>query len=187
MRRSRWTCDQGVMRLGVKFGILALGVAALAAWSLAGCRFHSREITSLDRKEAASLASEGRFAATLKEWPRAEGLFAQAAEKCPDTGEYWVSLGIARVSLGKRSEAKDAYVSAVSAYEDAAKAAPASTQPILQKIYVLALLGRVDEARLVLEKERGRLPEDRDLRMFAESRELDRLLADPGFRQIALH
>jgi len=163
-----------------------LVVAALAASALAGCRFRSKEVTSLERKEAASLASEAQFAVTLRDWARAEGLFAQAARECPDTGDYWVSLGITRVRLGRRSEAKSAYGSAVAAYEDAAKAAPALAQPILQRIYALALMGRADEARRVLEKERSRRPDDRELRIFAETRQLDRILADPGFREIAL-
>ena len=50
---------------------------------------------------------------------------------------------------------------------------------------MLALLGQADDARATLEQARRDLPNDRSLRRFAENRELDRMLADPDFKQLA--
>jgi len=175
------------MRKNGPFAMRMMAPAALlGAIVLAGCRFHSREITSLQRKEAANLVSEAQFAVTLKDWSRAEGLFAQAAELCPDTGDYWVDLGMVRVRLGKRGEAKSDYASALSAFKDAVSADPSASQPVLQEIYTLVLMGRMDDARRVLEKERSRRPDDSDLRAFAESGRLDQIRTDPGFKEAAL-
>ena len=50
-------------------------------------------ITPLERDKAANDMSEANFALTLKDWGRAEGLYAKATELCPDEGDAWVSLG----------------------------------------------------------------------------------------------
>ena len=69
-----------------------------AALALCGCRH--REITKLEREEAANMASEADFAVTVKEWSRAEGLYSKAAALCPDTGDLWLNLGVVRMRLG---------------------------------------------------------------------------------------
>ena len=80
-----------------------------------GCSPKSKEITSLQRKEAATLDSEAQFALQLKDLARAEGLIAKAADLCPDTGKYWVDLGSIRVRLGKKDAARTAYQGALKA------------------------------------------------------------------------
>ena len=94
----------------------AVMLAALVLSSLTGCG--RKEITVLQRKEAANLASEAQFASTLRDYARAEGLYAKAAELCPDNGEYWVVLGVTRKRLKDNSGAKKAYENAVDAYGD---------------------------------------------------------------------
>lgn len=172
------------------FFLLAVAVALLAG----GCKPKSKEITSLQRKEAASVVSEAQFALQLKDLARAEGLLAKAAELCPDTGKYWVDLGSVRVRLGKKEAARTAYEGALKAYEaDAAKTKEETKDrvggeagPALQQIYVLALLGRVDEARAVLAKAYKQFPENRAVRSFVEQKQIDKMIADPSFKLIAL-
>ena len=88
-------------------------LAVLVVLGAAGCRPPPKEITSLQRKEAATLVSEAEFALQLKDLARAEGLLAKAADLCPDTGKYWVDLGSVRVRLGKKDAARTAYLAAL--------------------------------------------------------------------------
>jgi tetratricopeptide (TPR) repeat protein len=166
-----------------RFMLVLWGVAALSA---TGCGRRSKEITSLQRKEAASLASEAEFAVTLRDLPRAEILLTKVAALCPDTGEYWVGLGSLRMRLGDRDGAKSAYQSALRAYQDAAKGEKADGAQVLQQIHALALLGRVDEARKLLEKSEKKFPNDRLIRDFIQERQLDQMLADPTFKGMSL-
>lgn len=140
----------------------------------------------MQRKEAASLASEADFALTLRDLRRAEGLFVKVVELCPDTGEYWINLGAVRMRLGSRETAQKAYESALDAYKQAAKREPKDAAPVLQQVYVLALLGRVDDARKLIEKTQKNYPDDRAVRTFVQEHHFDRLLADPGFKEISL-
>lgn len=160
---------------------LALVLAAVLA--LSACRH--REITKLERDEAANMASEADFAVTVKEWSRAEGLYAKAAALCPDTGDYWVNLGMVRMRMSNREGARSAYKEALDAYREAASLNPSDTQAVIRRIYVLVVLGRVEEARSVLEKARSKYPDDWALKRFAEDQELDKMIADPGLKSIS--
>lgn len=162
-------------------------LAALALFANAGCKPKAKEITTLQRKEAATLVSEAQFALQLKDLARAEGLLTKAAELCPDTGKYWVDLGSIRVRLGKKDTARTAYTAGLKAYEEEA-AKPETKEPgaMLQQIYVLGLLGRVDDARAVLAKAQKQYPESRAVRSFAEGKQIDKMIADARFKEIAL-
>ena len=163
-------------------------IAVAAALLLgAGCKPRAKEITSLQRREAASLASEAQFALSVRDVARAEATYARAAVLCPDWGDYWLELGRCRVKLGNRGTAKDAYKSALAAYEADAKRDAANRGPaLLRQIYVLALLGRADDARAVLAKALKDDPGNRGLREFAEAKQLDELLASAEFKAAAL-
>ena len=161
-------------------------VAALLFAAGAGCGGKKKEITSLERKQAAALVSEAEFAATLRDWPRAEGLLAQAAELVPDTGELWLKLGSTRMKLGRRDSAKAAYKNAYDAFDDQMKAKKTDPEPRLQQVTVLALLGHPENARELLEKTARDFPDHRDVRLFIEQKRLDRMLADPQFKELAL-
>lgn len=161
------------------FSVVALALAA-------GCKPKSSAVTDLQRKEAAHLVSEAQFAITLRDFARAEPLFEKAAKLAPDTGDYWVNLGVARRRLGKVSEARAAYKHAREAFRDAYKSEPKRVDAMLQEVYALALLGQVQEAREALEKAQKKLPDNRSLREFAETKQLDRILSDPTFKEIAL-
>lgn len=157
-------------------------LGAMAALALAGCR--AREITSLQRKEAASVASEAEFAVTIRDWKRAEGLYARAIDLCPDAGDIWLNLGIARMHLVDHPGARSAYKGALRAYEDAMDREPANSEVVLRRAYVLVLLGRADEARGVVDRARSKHPDDRRLRVFVENKDLDRMVADPRLKAI---
>jgi len=156
----------------------------VSAVLLAGCS--RKEVTALERKQGASFASEADFAVTLRDYARAEGLLAQAVQVCPDTREYWLSLGIVRRRLDNRSGAKAAYEQALELARDTYRRNSQDTQPLLQQAYILALLGRMDDARDVQAKAQKDHPDDRGVRIFVEGRQLDQLAADPGFKAISL-
>ena len=164
--------------------ILAVGLGASAA----GCGGRKKEITELQRKQAEHLVAEADFAINMRDWARAEGVLARATNLVPDNGAYWSSLGATRVRLGNKAGAKDAYLRALKAYEEEAAADKTGTdvEPWLKQVYVLALLGRVNDGRALLEKIDKKFPRDRNVRAFIEGRQLDAMLADPLFKQAAL-
>jgi Flp pilus assembly protein TadD len=161
----------------VLFGILAI-------LFLGGCK--PKEITPLARKQGATLASDANFAMSVRDYARAENSLDQATKACPDEPEYWMGLGIARRRLENRKGAKAAFQEALKASEAQYKRDPKNPQPVLQQVYLLALLGRVDEARTRLEKAKAKHPDSRDLRIFVENDQLNRLMADPAFKELAL-
>jgi tetratricopeptide (TPR) repeat protein len=171
----------------LKIRAFGLAFLVLVACSVVnGCKPGGKKITDLQRKEAAHLDSEAQFAVTMRQWERAEGLYAKAAELCPDTGLYWLSLGVSRMQLGKRDAAKEAYKGALKAFQHEVSLEKTDIQPWLKQVEVLALLGRVDDARALLEKAAKQFPNDRAVRSFIENKALDRMLADPTFKQNAL-
>lgn len=158
-----------------------------AALLLGGCGPKAGKVTATQRQEAAALVSEAQFALSVRDPARAESLLAKAVALCPDTGDYWLNLGRVRVRAGNRPGAKSAYQSAIEAYAyDAAANPRVYPTAVLRQIYVLALLGRSDEARALLAKARKNRPDDRDLRTFAESRELETMVTTAAFKEAAL-
>jgi tetratricopeptide (TPR) repeat protein len=165
-----------------------LTLAAMAALLFgAGCKPKVKEISSLQRREAESLVSEAKFALSVRDIARAEATLARATAICPDVGDYWLELGRCRVKLNNRGPAKDAYKMALAVYEADAKRDVSIRGPsLLRQIYVLALLGRADDARAVLTKARKELPGNVELRSFAEGRQLEQMLESPLFKEVAL-
>jgi tetratricopeptide (TPR) repeat protein len=161
-------------------------IGMMAAFAVAGCKPKPEDITPLQRKEAASLVSEAQFAMTLRDYARAEPLFEKAAKLCPDDGGYWLGLGVTRRRMGNQAGAKAAYEKARSAYQDSFERDTKDSDALLQEVYVLALLGRVDDANKVMEKARKKDPENPRFRSFSENKQMDRLLVEPSFKEIAL-
>lgn len=163
-----------------------LAATAGLALILAGCG--KKEIPELQRKQADHLFAEAEFAITLRDWARAEGLLAQAAALVPDNGVVWTNLGSVRVRLNQKGAAKDAYLKALKAYEAEAAAdkTKADPEPWLKQVYVLALLGRANDGRALLEKTARQFPSDRNVKAFVERKQFDAMLADPNFKQAAL-
>lgn len=165
---------------------IVTGLALLAG--LFGCGGSRSEITERQRKEADHLVAEANFAITLRDWPRAEGLLVKASGLVPDNGDVWTMLGSTRVRLANKSGARDAYLKGLKAYEAeaASPAAKNDPEPWLDQVYVLAALGRVSDARTLVEKIGRQFPSHPRVRAFVGGKQLDQLLADPKFREVAL-
>ncbi len=164
--------------------LFAVTLVALAG----GCGAKKKEVSELQRKQADHLVAEAEFAMTLRDWPRAEGLLAQATALVPDNALLWTSLGSMRVRMGNKGTARDAYQKALKVYEAEAAAdkTKADAEPWLKQVYVLALLGRTSDARTLLEKLPRQFPNSRNVRAFIEGKQFDRMVADPQFKQAAL-
>ena len=121
----------------------------------------------------------------MREWSRAEGLYAKAAQLVPN-GDLWVSLGATRMRLQDRGGAKAAYESALKAYERDAARHNTQIEPWLRQAYVLALLGRTNDSRALLVKAGKFFPNDTRLRTFSEPKEYERMISSPKFREMAL-
>jgi len=130
------------------------------------------------------MTSEADFAVTVREWDRAEGLYASAAKLCPDTGAIWINLGAVRMRQGNREGARDAYKSALADYVDDSGRDPADTEASIRRAYVLVLLSRLDDARAVIDKARAKNPDDMRLRGFVGNHELDAMVADPAVKSL---
>lgn len=166
----------------LRYPCIILAVAVLAAF---GCA-KKKEVSPSDRKKAESYVSEAQFALTIRDLPRAEGLYVQATTACPDDGAYWVGLGTTRMRMGQRDSAKAAYQAAYKAYDEKRRENKKDSEAAMQQMYVLLLLGRIDEARSMQTKIQSQFPDDRDVRAFIEGKQLDRMIADPRFKEIGL-
>lgn len=167
--------------------LLVVWAAIAALFVAAGCGgVKKKEITDLQRKEAAHLASEAQFAMNLRDWARAESLLTNVVEIVPDTGPYWVSLGAMRMKLGNRDGARAAYRGALDAFEAEADEDKTDPEPWLQRVYVLALLGETDDGRSLLEKTAKQFPDHRNVRAFVDGKQFDAMLSDPKFKEMAL-
>jgi Flp pilus assembly protein TadD len=166
-----------------RVSLLLIIVALLAT---AGCKPKPADIPPLTRKQAAILVDEAQFAMGLRDYARAEPLFAEATKLCPDDGGYWLGLGVTRRRLGNTAGAKTAYEKARSAFHDAYELDAKRTDVLLQEIYVLALIGKAKDAEALLEKARKKDPNDAQLRVFAENKQLEKMMTDPVFKDIAL-
>jgi tetratricopeptide (TPR) repeat protein len=165
---------------------IQLSLVVVLAAMAGGCGGKSKEATEHQRKQADHLLAEADFAITLRDWKRAEGLLTQAGALVPDDGGVWTSLGSVRMRLGNRSAAKEAYNLGLKAYAAAADQSKADAEPWLKQVYVLALLGKTGDARSLLDKIGKQFPGNRNVRTFIDTKQLDRMLADPQFKQLAL-
>ncbi len=166
--------------------LISLLVLALGLVLVAGCKPKPKDISPRQRTEAAHAASEAQFAMSLHDYARAEPLFEQAANLCPDTGDYWVSLGVSRRRQDNKSGAKAAYEKALDAFRDAAELDPKNGELLLQQVYLMALLGRVDDARKTLDKALKAQPNNAALRAFANGKQLDKILQDRSYKELSL-
>ena len=164
-----------------KFFLSGALLLALAA----GCGAKRKVPTEREQKQAALYASEGQFALNMKQWPRAEELYGKAAEASPE-GNYFLSLGVARLRQNKRSEAKAAYEQAVRAFADDAVRAPNYSEAWLRQAFVLAVLGRMDDSRAILAKAAKLFPNDSKVRALADPKGFEQMIAAPNFKEVAL-
>ena len=167
----------------MRMGVIFCGALLFAATS--GCGAKRKVPTERERKEAALYASEGQFALNMKQWPRAEENYLKAAQASPE-GNYYLSLGLARLRQNKRSEAKAAYEEAVRAFADDAVRAPDFSEAWLRQAFVLAALGRMDESRAVIAGAAKKFPHDAKVRALADPKAFEQMIAAPNFKEVAL-
>lgn len=169
--------------------ISSASLATALLFAAVGCGpVKKAHVTEIERKEAAHYASEAQFALTLRDYPRAEASLARATALVQDDGRLWVNLGVVRVRLGNRDGAKRAYESALKAYEAEFHNQLSQTdpEPLLREAYVLALLGRKADALKLVNKAAALFPDHRAVKRFIEEKELERLVGDPSFKEMAL-
>ncbi len=152
---------------------------------LGGCKPETRALSERDAKEAAALSSEASFAMSMREWPRAEKLLLQAIKITP-AAEFFHNLGATRMRLGNRAGAKEAYQSAIDACDRLASANKTNADPLLKKVQLLAIIGKLDDARALLQKLDKEFANDRAVRAFIDAKRLDEVMASPTFKEIAL-
>ena len=164
---------------------LLVFLLALSLPLLFGCKPKASSITTLQRKQAASVASEAEFATTLKDFKRASALYRQAAQLCPDTPEYQGNLGMVLRQMGDGEGARASYRAAAKLYRDryAEAGHPAD---LLQQATLLILMGDGDGALKLLKKGSAAHPDDALLRDAADPSWLERVRRDPRFSKIAL-
>lgn len=161
-------------------------ILVLSAVALLGTACSKKEISALDRKEAANFASEADFALQIKEHARAEDLLAKATALAPDAPEYWLGLGGVRAKLGKKNEARKAYEETLAIYKGLYKKDAGDGELLIQQAYVLALLNRADDARATLEKAVKSHPTNSKIKGFITNKALEKMLADPAFKEMAI-
>ena len=160
-----------------------LALMAAAAAIAFGC--HRREITEHDRMEAANATSEAEFAVSIKDLPRAQGLYAKVVGLCPDDSEAWIRLGVIRVQLHDSDGARKAYKGALEALKEDFGKNPSHSASVVRAATVLVILGRPEEARSLVEKAYARAPDDRRLKALVEGRGVDRIIADPEVKSLS--
>lgn len=151
----------------------------------AGCSKKPKEVPAAVKSEAASLASEAQFAMQIREYARAEELFQRALKLRDDVPEYWVSLGMARRKQDNLDGARKAYKEALGLHTDLYKADHQPEQ-LAQQAFVLALLGKTDEAIKLLDKGLRDHPDSAVMKKMADPRGLPRTFQSADFKALAL-
>ena len=160
-----------------------IALACLAVALAGGCS--KKEVPESVRLEAAALVSEAQFAMQIREHSRAEELIDRALKLHEDMPEYWVSLGMARRKQDNTAGARKAYETALELHRDRYEEEK-KPEELAQQAFVLALLGKADEAVKVLEKGLKEHPDSSMLKKMADPRGLPRTFQTPEFKALAL-
>jgi tetratricopeptide (TPR) repeat protein len=165
-----------------RYGLVAL--ATILVFAASGCT-RRKEVTERDRKEAAFLISEAQFAMTVREWARAEGLLVKAVAVAPQ-GDSWLSLGGVRMRLNNRDGAREAYQSALKAFEQESAQNNKASEPWVKQAFVLGLLGRKSDSQALITKAAKIFPNDAKIRALTDPKELERMFSTQNFKEMAL-
>jgi len=159
-------------------------VCALISLS-SGCSKKNKEVTAAVKSEAAMLASEAQFAMQIREFSRAEELMQRSLKLRDDMPEYWVTLGMARRKQDNKPGARKAYETAL---EQHAARYKEGKQPeeLAQQAFVLALLGRGEEALTLLNKGLKDHPSNPVMQKMADPRGLPRTFKTEEFKSLTL-
>ena len=164
---------------------LLILLSCAAVLFAAGCSKKPKEVPAAVKAEAASLASEAQFAMQIREYARAEELFQRALKLREDVPEFWVSLGMSRRKQDNVDGARKAYKEALQLHADLYKTDHQPEQ-LAQQAFVLALLGKTDDALKLLEKGLKDHPDSAVMKKMADPRGLPRTFQSPDFKALAL-
>ena len=163
------------------FALLVCAVLALGA----GCSKKNKEVTAAIKAESAMLASEAQFAMQIREFDRAEELLQRALKLRDDMPEYWVTLGMARRKQDNKEGARKAYKVALGLHTDRYQA-DHQPEELAQQAFVLALLGREDEALARLAQGLKDHPNNPVMQKMADPRSLPHTFKTAEFKALAL-
>jgi tetratricopeptide (TPR) repeat protein len=152
----------------------------------AGCSKKVKEVPEVTKMEAATLISEAQFAMSIREYGRAEELIQRAIDLTDEVPEYWVSLGMTRRKQDNTDGARKAYKRALELhkerYEESKK-----PEELAQQAFVLALLGKTDEALKVLENGLKQYPDSPAMKKMADPRGLPSTFQRAEFKELAVN
>lgn len=165
-----------------RFAFVLIGLG-LPWW--AACQPKAANVTPLQRKQAAGLASEADFAVVMKNLPRAEALYKQALDLGPDMPLYWQTLGVVQRKQGNVKGARTSYERALELYASEYKTGRKS-ESLAQEIWLLSLLGRHADAEKLIKRAQADQPNDPLIRQLADPKRLEAMRQSPDFLAIAL-
>lgn len=152
---------------------------------LAGCKGKPKELSPTEKLAVENLISEAQFALQIREYSRAEELFQRAITLREDFPEYWVLLGMARRRQDNLDGARKAYKHALELHKERYDREK-KDEDLAQQAWVLALLGRTDDALKFLEQSLKDHPDSAVLRQMADPRGLPRTFQTAQFKELAL-
>ena len=160
-------------------------IFCVAVALLGGCKGKPKELSAADKLKAENLVSEAQFSMQIREYSRAEELYKKAIEVRGDFPEYWVALGMARRHQDNKDGARDAYKKALKLVEDR-YTDKKNEEDLGQKAWVLALLGRKDEALKFLDKSLKEHPDSAYLKKMADPRGLPHTFQTAEFKDLSV-
>ncbi len=157
----------------------------IAVALLGGCKGKPKVISDTDKLKAENFVSEAQFSMQIREYSRAEELFQKAIAVREDYPEYWVALGMARRRQDNKDGARAAYKKAIDLIEDRYDQEK-DEKDLGQEAWVLALLGRTDDAVQFLQKKLKEHPDSDYLKKMADPRGLPHTFQTDEFKELAL-
>lgn len=164
---------------------LLAGLVCAVALAITGCSKETPEVPKAVAAEAAVLAEEAKFAMSIREYARAQELLQRALKLHPDKPEYWVTLGMTQRRQDNTREARQSYEKALGMHQARYKK-DARPEELGQQAFVLALLGKTDEALKVLANGVKAHPDSPELKRQADPRGLPRTFQTAEFKALAL-
>jgi tetratricopeptide (TPR) repeat protein len=150
-----------------------------------GCSKKVEEVPTAVKAEAAMLMSEAQFASSIREHSRAEELIGRALKLREDVPEYWVALGMARRKQDNKDGARKAYEKAVGLHKARYKK-DKDPEELAHQAFVLALLGRTEDALKVLEQGVKDHPDSAAMKKMADPRGLPATFKTETFKELSL-
>jgi len=135
---------------------------------------------------ASVAAAAGNTAEALEHYTAAEKALTQATILDPDNANCWVDLAIARVRINDKSGAKTALKKVISICNANFAKDPQNLTWLIQQIRPLIMLGRIDDARALLDKAVKQFPDNAQVRRIKDMKIIDQLLADPQIKDFSV-